>query len=465
MKKLRQLIECSYDIEILGITDDSRNVQKGYLFVATKGYYVDHFDYIEDAINRGAVCIIADKSIDVSVPVIVVEDINNYYIDLCERFYDVNSKEFSFIGVTGTDGKTTTTTVIKDLLSEVCNVACIGTNGLLIKDEFFSTNNTTPCISELYDNLKLIKDRKCSDVVMEVSSEALLHDRLKRFKYDIVAFTNITEDHLNIHKTIDNYKKCKFKLLKLVNDKGIVVVNGDDEICKSISADNLYKIGLGLSNNFVISNVINNPNSVAFTVTYNNNKYDIISPLLGLYNVYNVTMAFAICLLKGVSASNLIDKIKNLSTVKGRREYLSFGQNYDIILDYAHTYNGIKCLFDSLSGYKRIITVTGAAGGREKEKRSKIGRLVLERSDVAIFTMDDPRYEDVDEIIDQMVGESPIDYLRIVDRKKAIIKAFSLADEESVVLVLGKGRDNYMAIEDRKEYYSDYDVIENYFNC
>lgn len=465
MKKIKQLVECPYDIEIYGITDDSRNVKNGYLFVATRGYYVDHYDYIEDAITRGAVCVIADRTVDACVPVIIVDDINNYYIDLCERFYDVHSDEFNFIGITGTDGKTTTTTVLKYLLDDVLDIGCIGTNGLLIKDEWFSTNNTTPCVSELYNDLKLIKDRNCSNVVMEVSSEALLHDRLKRFKYDIVAFTNITEDHLNVHKTIENYRKCKFKLLDLVSEKGIVVVNGDDEICRTISATNLYTIGLDLSNNFVISNVNENLDNVNFDITYNNKKYRIISPLLGLYNVYNVTMAFAICLLKGINSGCLIDRIKNLSVVKGRREYLKFGQNYDIILDYAHTYNGIKCLFDSLSNYKRIITVTGAAGGREKEKRSKIGRLILGRSDISIFTMDDPRYEDVNDIIDQMVGDSQIDYLRIIDRKEAIIKAFELADEDSVVLVLGKGRDSYMAIEDRKEYYSDYDVIVNYFNC
>ena len=192
--------------------------------------------------------------------------------------------------------------------------------------------------------------------------------------------------------------------------------------------------------------------------------YFICSPLLGKYNVYNVAMAFAVCLLKGLNAKLLIDGISKLSTVNGRREYFNFGQNFDIILDYAHTFNGIKSILESVSKYKRIITVTGAAGGREVEKRPKIGKLVLEKSDIAIFTMDDPRYESVDKIIDDMVGDLKKDYFRIVNREEAIYKAFELAREGDVVLILGKGRDNYMAIEDRKEKYSDYDVINKYFN-
>ena len=225
----------------------------------------------------------------------------------------------------------------------------------------------------------------------------------------------------------------------------------------------MYKIGFDNDNDFVISDVKEMSRKVQFTINYKDNKYDIVSPLVGLYNVYNVTMAFAVCFFKGISSDTLVEKIKNIQTVNGRREYLEFGQEFDIILDYAHTYNGIKNILESVQNYKKIITVTGAAGGREKEKRPKIGKLVLEKSDISIFTMDDPRYESVDEIIDQMVMNSSSEYIRIVDRKEAIYKAFELADKDSVVLILGKGRDNYMAIEDRKEKYSDFDVIKSYF--
>lgn len=459
--KVSKLLECSYDIDILGITDDSRNVKEGFMFVATKGFNVDHYDYIADAIKNGAVFIVCDRKVNINVPYLLVNNINDLYIELCSKFYDVSSDEFNLIGITGTDGKTTTSTVIYQLMDDI---GCIGTNGVLINDEYYDVNNTTPCISELYSSLNLIKSNGCKNIVMEVSSEALLHERLKKFRFDMVCFTNITEDHLNVHKTVENYRNCKFKLLELLNADGIVVINGDDDNCKLIDRDNLYRIGFNSDNDFVISNVKEMSRNVEFTITYDEETYNIFSPLVGVYNVYNVTMAFAVCLLKGISSEIIINKIKALNTINGRREYLDFGQDFDIILDYAHTYNGIKNILESVKGYKKIITVTGAAGGREKEKRPKIGKLVLERSDISIFTMDDPRYESVDDIIDQMVGDTNKEYMRIVDRKEAIYKAFELVDKDSVVLVLGKGRDNYMAIEDRKEKYSDFEVIKSYFD-
>lgn len=464
MKKICDLIDCSFDFCISGIADDSRNVKENYLFVATKGYNVDHFDYIDSAIENGAVCVIADREYKSDIPIIVVDDdINELYIELCSKFYDVKPADFNLIGITGTDGKTTTSTIIYQLLSELKKIACIGTNGVLLDDEYFPTSNTTPCISELYSYLEMIKSKGCNDIVMEVSSEALLHNRLHTFKYNIVGFTNITEDHLNVHKTIENYRECKFRLLDLVAEDGIVVVNGDDENCKLVTKGNVYKIGINSDNDFVISDVKEFSKEVNFLISYNGNEYRISSPLLGIYNVYNVTMAFAICLLSGISDEYLVEGIATLKPISGRREYIDFGQNYDIILDYAHTYNGIKSILESVSNYKRVITVTGAAGGREKEKRPKIGSLVLDKSDIAIFTMDDPRYECVDDIIDQMVSDTKKEYFRIIDREEAIAKAFELADDDSIVLILGKGRDNYMAIEDRKEPYSDYDVIKNYF--
>lgn len=461
--KICDLIECSYNFEVFGITDDSRNVKENYLFVATKGFFVDHFNFIDDAIANGAICIIADRFVEIDIPLIVVKNINSIYSELCSRFYNVIPSEFNLIGITGTDGKTTTATIIYQLLKDVNNIACMGTNGILLNEKHYITNNTTPCISELYSSLNLLKSNDCKDVVMEVSSEALLHNRVDAFKYDAVCITNITEDHLNIHKTIENYRQSKFKLLNLVKHDGIIVVNGDDNNCKFIDKSNVYKVGVNENNDFIISDVKFLPKNVNFTILYKENTYNIQSPLLGMYNVYNVAMAFAICLLKGIDSNYLINKIKGISTIAGRGERLNFGQNFDIILDYAHTYNGIKNILESVRSYNKIITVTGAAGGREREKRSKIGKLVLEKSDIAILTMDDPRYENVDDIIDEMVSDTDKPFLRIVDRKTAIKKALELADNNSVVLILGKGRDNYMAICDRKEKYCDYDVVKKFF--
>lgn len=457
--RLNQLINTSYDIEIKGITDDSRLVKKGFLFVATKGYNVDHYDYVNNAIENGCSFVIVDREIAISFPHLVVENINSLYRELCKKYYNVSSLDFSLIGITGTDGKTTTTTIVSQIIDDM---AYLGTNGLCVNKKEFKTNNTTPCVSELYNDLHIIKQNNCKNIVMEVSSEALLHDRVADFLFDIVGFTNITGDHLNIHKTFENYVDCKMKLLKLVKEDGFVVVNGDDQILKTIHCNHLVTFGFDKNNDYVIDDVSYHKRYSEFSLKYNQKTIKIKCPFVGEYNIYNVTMAFIIGLLYGVEESLLLSRISKLKPVKGRGELLDFGQDYTIVLDYAHTTNGILKILETYKDYDKVITVTGCAGGREKEKRSIIGDIVITNSDIAIFTMDDPRYEDVDRIIDDMVGNHK-DYVRIPNRVEAIHYALSIATSDSVVLILGKGRDDYMAIEDKKVPYNDYNVIADYF--
>ena len=464
MKKLKKLIDCSYNALISGIATDSRKVKSNYLFVATKGFYVDHFEFIDDAIKNGAVAVVVDREIKLSVPVVVVNDIDAALVSICSKFYDVSVSDFSFIGITGTDGKTTTASIVKQLLNPSIKTAYIGTNGLEVDDQINSTSNTTPCVEELYKCFSSIKNSNCKSVAMEVSSEALFHKRVEHLKFDVVGFTNITEDHLNIHKTIDNYIDSKKHLVDLLNYDGYLIVNGDCENCKEIKYHNMYTYGFSNVNDCVISNVIYCKESVSFDILFCNNTYHIVSPLSGEYNVYNVTLAFLICLIKGVDSNDLILRISHLNPINGRREFLNFGQKYDLVLDYAHTFYGIKNLVHSFHGYKHIILVTGAAGGREKEKRRLIGKFLLENVDFVVFTMDDPRFEDPNNIINDMLVDTHLtNYKIIIDRTKAIYYALDSAVEGDLVLVIGKGRDNYMAIFDKKIKYCDYDVIKNYF--
>jgi UDP-N-acetylmuramoyl-L-alanyl-D-glutamate--2,6-diaminopimelate ligase len=249
----------------------------------------------------------------------------------------------------------------------------------------------------------------------------------------------------------------------LTNDESIVVVNGDDNILHSFKCKNMFTFGFKDYNDYVISNVKFIDNICNFSVKHDDVDYQIESPFHGIHNVYNVTMAFIICLLLGNKAENLISKIRLLKPISGRCEFLNFGQSYKIVLDYAHTLNGVSTILESFSNYENIITVIGCAGGRDKSKRRKIGLTVMKMSNVSIFTMDDPRNESVDNIISDMVGDEK-NYIKIVNRDDAIRYALSLAKPNSVVLILGKGRDNYMAIGDEKVKYCDYDVVENYFN-
>ena len=464
VKKLSQLVNYNgKDIDILGIATDSRNVKPGYLFVATKGFHVDHYDYIENAIDQGAVAVVVDRESEVSVPTILVDDIDDVLVSICESFYDVSSRDFKFIGITGTDGKTTTSIITRNLLNYSIPTAYIGTNGLYCGNDIISTSNTTPCVEDLYYYFSIIKEYHCKVVVMEVSSEALLHHRVDSILFDVVAFTNITEDHLNIHKTIENYRSCKFRLVSLCKKNGLVIINGDDVNCQLLDVKQKLSFGFSSDNDYVISNVKNCQKNVIFSIQCQTGKYSIQSPFLGTYNVYNVTLAWIIASQLLGHQELIIENISKLPIVEGRGEVFSTPSGFDIVLDYAHTASGIFHLLQSLSNYSRVIVVTGAAGGREVEKRSKIGDILFQNSDYIVFTSDDPRYENPKDIFLQMLGTHlEKNYTFIKDRKEAIIYAISQARSGDVVAVIGKGRDNYMAVLDRRIPYSDYDVITNF---
>ena len=456
---IKELLPVDYDIYIKGIAEDSREVEEGYLFVATKGFYVDHYDYILDAIKKGCVFLVVDREISFDFPHLVVDSTSDIYQELCLKFHNLSLEKFYLIGITGTDGKTSTASMVKGLLP---NCASIGTNGVNFLDKNIPTSNTTPCIFELYKDLSLIQKENISNVVMEVSSEALLHHRVDSLAYDIVCFTNITGDHLNVHGNFENYIESKMNLLKLVKKDGIVLANGDDPILKNIEANNLYTFGFLKDNDFVIEEVQSFSQMVKIKIRWNEKIYEIESPFKEKFNIYNVVLSFLVGLFSKTDEKVLKEKIRKLKRIPGRCEFLDFGQNYDVVLDYAHTIYGIKSILDAFQDYEEIIVVTGAAGGRDHTKRSVIGKMIMEKSDIAIFTMDDPRYENVDDIIDEMVGEGTC-YIRIPSREEAICYALSIACSKSVVLILGKGRDNYMAIEDKKVPYSDYEVIKKFF--
>lgn len=461
--RLNQLIDCCCDIEITGITTDSRKVKKGYLFIATKGFNVDHYDFIDDAIKKGAAAVIVDREGDFSVPTIHVSDINQSLVSVCESFYNVSSSDFSFIGITGTDGKTTTAIMVRNLLNSFIPTAYIGTNGVYCGDNIYTISNTTPCVEELYHLFSVVKRHKCKVIVMEVSSEALLHHRVDSILFKVVAFTNITEDHLNIHKTLDNYRECKFRLAELCSSNALVFINGDDDNCQLLPVNSKICYGFSDVNQYVISDVKECQENVIFTVSCHDKKYFFCSPFLGIYNIYNVTLAWLIARVFVPFDDKLIALIPTLPNILGRRELFSDIRGFDILLDYAHTEYAILNLLQSLTNYRRIIVVTGAAGGREVEKRSHIGDVLFQYADYIIFTMDDPRYEDPKKIANDMIGNHATDkFVFIRNRDCAIAFAFQYAKKGDVVAVIGKGRDNYMAIEDRRDSYCDYDVIMKY---
>ena len=466
MKKLSELYQGYPDILINDIKINSKDVRENDLFVCINGVTADRHNYVDEAINNGAVAIVAGREIKVNVPVIYVDDTNKELANICSKFYNSPQDKLNIIGITGTNGKTTVASIIKDLIGDSCGY--MGTNGIICKDFNEKIINTTPDADRLFKYLNRFVESDCKYLSMEASSEALYRDRLNNIMFKIGIITNITEDHLNVHKTIENYISCKQKIINHIKDDGVLILNSDDKYYEENRVKAKCKI-LTFGKNesdLEIINIYECINKTDFTIKYQNNLYNITSPLLGEFNVYNLCAAILVLLYLGFEINEIIKRISNIKVPSGRMEFIDYGQDYHIIIDYAHTTDAFIKIYSFLNKVKngRIITVTGSAGGREHEKRKDMGKAVLDNSDYVIFTMDDPRNEEVNSIIDDLISKSnKTNYKRVINRCEAIKKALDMASKDDIVLIAGKGDDNYMAIGNEYLPYSDKDVIKEYF--
>ncbi len=469
MKKLIDLYpNCGYkDVLVKDIKINSKEVEEGDLFVCIKGVTVDRHDYIKDAIKNGAVVLITDRDILEDIPYIKVANTNLELPKLARKFYGYPDKSLELIGVTGTNGKTTVASIIQDLMgNDICGY--LGTSGIICHNFNEYIRNTTPDTDILYKYFQKFVISGCKYVSMEASSEAFYFHRLDNIKFKVGIITNITEDHLNTHKTLKNYISCKEMLVKKVKDNGYSILNVDD-----IHYEEVVKYAKGTiltygKNNATLEIVKCKyySDKTIIKLKYHNKLYKVISPLLGEFNVYNLCAVILALLALNYNIDYIIKRIPLINRPLGRVEFLKFSEDYQIVLDYAHTPDAFSNLYKLLKNLKpkRIITVTGSAGGREIEKRGPMGKIILENSDHVIFTTDDPRFESVENIIKDLVSKSnKSNYEIIIDRKMAINKALSIAKKGDIILIAGKGRDNYMAIKDKYIPYNDYEVISEYF--
>ena len=468
MKKLSELYNIDDDRLIKSIKINSKEIEPGDIFVCTMGVTADRHDFIDEAIKNGASAIVVSRDVgDKTVPVIKVDNTNLELRRLSAKFYDYPSEKAYIIGVTGTNGKTTVAEIIFQLLGESC--AYIGTNGKKYKGKKESIRNTCPDVDRLYMYFREFVDAGCDTICMEASSEAFYRHRLDDIKYDIGIVTNITEDHLNIHKTLENYVDCKCQLVRQVKDEGYSILNSSDKYFDKFKREahgNIVSYGYKDSDTLKIEDYTLKRDKTIITFKYNNKTYEVTSPLLGSFNVDNLSSAILALLCKSISFEEIVKRVSKIKQIEGRMEIMPFVSKYTVILDYAHTTDALDNILSFLDMVKesRIITVTGSAGGREATKRPGMGKVVLEKSDYVIFTMDDPRYEDPNKIIDDLVsGSDKTNYERIVDRKKAIYKALDMAEDNDIVLIAGKGRDDYMAVDDKYLPYCDYDIIKSYY--
>lgn len=455
---------------MLNIKTNSKYIKKGDIFICTKDGYSNKNLYIKDAYKKGAKCIITDENIKekLEIPIIKVNNTNDTLYQIYNDYYNNPLENINLIGITGTDGKTTTAVIIKELLNNFYKTAYLGTNGFIIENEKTSIRNTTPTIDEILHLANIAKNNNVKYLVMETSSEGLLHNRCQNLLFKRAIITNVTGDHLNAHKTFKNYIESKFKLFKQITKDGYAILNTDDNYYKYFKKTKAKKITYGSNKNatFKIQNIKENETNTTFEIKHNKKVYKITSPYIGIFNVYNLTSAIATINSLGIEIKKIIPYIKDLKPIPGRNKFLDFNQDYKIILDYAHTLNATKEILSYANRIKKkeIITVVGCAGGRETQKRKDIGKIITNLSTKVIFTMDDPRYEKVENIIKEMTQEvQTANYIIIKNRKKAIKKALKMAKKDDIVLILGKGEDNYMAIKNKYKKYSDLKVISNYF--
>ena len=473
MKKLNELFEgCDSDVLVKGIKINSKEVVDGDLFVCTMGVTADRHDFIDDAINHGAVAVVVSHDVeDKKVPIVKVEDTNKELPYLCQKFYDYPDHKLKMIGITGTDGKTSTATIIQTLIGKK-NCGYIGTNGRSYGDFEGDNPNTTPDADKFYSYLEEFVEYGCGYAATEASSEAFFRGRLVTFNYDLAILTNVTSEHLNIHGSFENYLDCKRQLFKQTKKDGFCILNKDDEHYKDfIDSCNgkIFTYGMDKDNDLQIVKFDIHPKKTDIVFKYKDKEFNVESPLLGDFNVYNLAGGLLGCLALGFKLEDLIEKIKDIK-VNGRLDVIDTDDNYFAMVDYAHTPNGIAKLLNFVHtlDINRSIVVIGQAGERDYLKRPKVGEVVVKNSSYAIFTYEDPRSEDPRDICNDIVKTIKDDYNNyeiVIDRVEAIQKAIDMAEEKDMVLVLGKGNETYEKLKDKTIYFNDeeevYKAIKN----
>ncbi len=462
MKKLNELIDTNLDIEITGIKINSKEIEKGNLFVCTDQGTADRHLFIDDAINKGAAAVIAKHEVgEKSVPVIVVDNPNILLPVLMSKFYDEPEKKLTMIGITGTDGKTSVATIIQILLgNDKCGY--IGTNGYNCAKFTRDCANTTPDADKLYVYFNEFLEAGCKYCSMESSSEALKRGRLKGINYDISVHTNITSEHLNIHGSLENYIKDKCKLFKQTKKDGFCILNKDDEHfeeVKNASNGKVLTYGSGTDNDLYFKDVKLLPGKNIFKIVYKGIEYPIECNYAGYFNIYNLCAAILTMFALGFKFDDFKERILDIK-VSGRLELIDKGQNFYVMVDYAHTPNGITKLLEyvRLLPIKRSIVVIGQAGERDPYKRKDVGYIVCSNCDKAIFTYEDPRSEDPADIINDMIERVKgkyDNYEIIIDRHEAIKHAINIAEEGDMVMVLGKGNETYEKLKNEVIYFND----------
>ncbi len=478
----------SMDRMVTAITDDSRAVTPGSLFVAVKGERVDGHQFVSQAVKAGAAAVMAQESVETGpIPFVRVVDSRKALGLVGSRFYGDPSSHLTVVGVTGTNGKTTTTYLCKSLLEGLGRkVGLIGTVAYQIGSETIPASHTTPGALELQGLLARMTQSGLNSVVMEVSSHALAMDRTAGCEYDAAVFTNLTQDHLDYHRTMEEYFQAKLRLFTgLGRGEKLgqrAIINMDDprgsQICQACSVP-VWGYAVNGRGDLKAEQVRLAMSGTTFTAATPAGTFDVESRLVGEHNVYNLLAAIGVALHAGATCDQVRESVTRVNNVPGRFESVAAGQDFMVVVDYAHTEDALVRLLTAAQAIKtqRIITVFGCGGDRDRGKRPKMGRAAVLSSDVVVLTSDNPRTEDPMAILREVeVGvrealqqRGHVEYHLVPDRREAIGLAVRSARKGDIVLIAGKGHEDYQIIGTKKIHFDDREVareaIQHLRNC
>ena len=464
--------------DVSSICYDSRKVKKNSVFVAIKGVNTDGHRFILDAINNGAIAIILEDNnaipddifIHEKMAKILVADSRKALAEISCALYKKSSEKVKLIGITGTNGKTTTTYFIKSILETAGEkTGLIGTIANYIGDKEIKSSLTTPESNDLNELLYKMYNEGCSYAVMEVSSHSLVLNRVYGLNFSSAIFTNITSDHLDFHITFENYLNAKKILFDSLSSSSFAIYNSDDSHSKKLvgnSKANLVSYGTSSNSDFILKNISYDLSGTTFTVEYKGNSFPVSTSLIGKFNAYNACAAFAVGFTSGIKEEKIIEGIKNTKQVPGRFEIISKG-NKKVIVDYSHTADSLEkallAVKDIVKDSAPVYTVFGCGGNRDKTKRPVMGKIATELSNYVFVTSDNPRFEDPFKIINEIkTGIAKDNYRVIENREEAISYAIKNSEENAVILVAGKGHENYQEIKGIRNHFSDREVAEKF---
>ncbi len=454
------------DMEIIGICYDSRMAAPGQLFTAVTGFASDGHKFIPMAVSKGASAVLCERKPDTDVPYILVENTRYALAIASGNFYGNPAKKMKMIGITGTNGKTTSTYLIKHMLEECigAKVGLIGTNANMIGDIELHTERTTPESLELHKLFSDMYEAGCTHVVMEVSSHALVLDRVAGIKFDVSAFSNLTQDHLDFHKDMDDYANAKAILFARSVFGAVNSDDGYSSVMLSGAKCPVLTYSIDKSSDLKAEDIVLEPTGVRFSACYGAEKRAIKLGIPGRFSVYNALCVISCGLQLGLSLEQCAAAMASAKGVKGRVETVPTDGDYTIIIDYSHTpdslENVLKTVREATKG--RVVALFGCGGDRDRAKRPIMGRIGTELSDFAIITSDNPRTEDPDEIIAEILSGVSVPaerYVAVTDRIEAIRYAINNHLPGDIIVLAGKGHETYQEINHHKIHMDEREIV------